>query len=218
MATQKKILFKDLVKWRDYPELIAKLDRAMNEGENALKLLLLGTDTPELYSDHGSYKYGQHNKCGGLGSDTFTEKRLCKCIYYHNGQYCKQEECDACLFEDRFTIVGKHKITEYEVPSYYYVPRVGKIDLIIDDIYATEIKPYKGNNEFLLRMVAEVMTYTLGFPSGKYKKAIAFFEDTHQSREYANIDPSLKNVLKKADITVFCFEKRGENAYEIVKV
>lgn len=217
-AKEEKILFKDRIKKRDYPKLIAELNQAIDNGEEALRRLLLGKDDPDLYENHGKYKDGQHNRCGGLKSDTFTEKRLCKCFYYLNGNYCCKEDCENCGFVDRYEIVGAYKITDYERPPYYYVSRVGNIDLVLNDIYATEVKPYRGNREYLLRMVAEILTYTLGFPEGKYKKAIAFFEDTPQAREYKKYDKALMDLMKKVDITVFCFEKRGENTYEICKL
>ena len=65
-------------------------------------------------------------------------------------------------------------------------------------------------------MVAEIMTYTLG--EAKYQKAIAFFENTPQAKEYEQISPALQALLEKADITVFCFEKRGAHTYEICKL
>ena len=218
MASKEKKLFKDLINKTSYSMQIAELDRAIEEGEDALKRLLLGTENPDLYENHGKYKDGQHNRCGGLGSNTFGEKRLCKCLYYFNGQFRRQEECENCLYKDRYSIVGACRITDYEVPAYYYVPDVGNIDLILNGTYATEVKPYINNDESLLRMVAEIITYTLGFPEGKYKKAIAFFEGTAQEQEYKENVPAMMNLLKKADITVFRFEKRGESTFEICKL
>ena len=72
-------LFKDNIKKSQYSALINKLRKAVEEGEETLKLLLFGMLNPDLYSKHGDYKEGQHNKCNGLKEDTFTEKRLCKC-------------------------------------------------------------------------------------------------------------------------------------------
>lgn len=215
---EKRKLFKDQINKTDYPKLIAKLEKAIDEGENALKLFLLGTESPDLYENHGKYRAGQHNRCGGLESGKFDEKRLCKCLYYFNGPFRCQEECENCLYEDRYRIIGNYKITDYEVPSHYYVHNLGNIDLILNDTYATEVKPYKKNNESLLRMVSEIMTYTLGFPEGKYKKAIAFFENTDQEREYEKKDREMMNLLKKVDITVFRFEKRGKATFEICKL
>ena len=59
-------------------------------------------------------------------------------------------------------------------------------------------------------MIAEILTYTLGSDQG-YRKAIAFFEDTPQSKEYSRLTPKVKELLQKADITVFLFVKSGDS-------
>ncbi len=219
-------LFKEWITLTDYDVLIKELSAAIDGGTPTLRKLLCGTETPDLYSNHGTYQPGQHNHCVGLNSERYTEKRLCKCMYYLNSRHSKR--CDKCAFQDCFEIVGDYQITDYEVPAYYYGDGIGEIDLIIskDNIYyATEVKPYKGNNETLLRMIAEIMTYTEGYPAGTYQKAIAFFEKnrddgkkTKQQEEYEAADPALFALLKKADITVFRFEEVSEKAYRICKL
>ena len=67
-------------------------------------------------------------------------------------------------------------------------------------------------------MIAEIMTYTIGYPAGKYTKAIAFFEGTNQAAEFENAAPEIKELLEKANITVFRFEKAGEKAYKICRL
>lgn len=219
-------LFKERITVADYNALIKELSAAMDGGTRTLTKLLYGTETPDLYSRHGTYQPGQHNHCAGLDSERYTEKRLCKCMYYLNSTYSKR--CDKCAFQDRFEIVGEYQITDYEVPAFYYGDGIGEIDLMIskDNVcYATEVKPYKGNHETLLRMLAEIMTYTEGYPSGRYKKAIAFFkknrdngEKTAQQKEYESADPALLALLEKADITVFRLEEVGEKTYQICKL
>ena len=56
-------------------------------------------------------------------------------------------------------------------------------------------------------------------------RSIAFFErncddgeETAQQKEYEAADPTLLALLKKADITVFRFEKVSEKAYKICKL
>ena len=147
-------------------------------------------------------------------------------MYYLNSTHSKK--CEKCAFLDRFEVIGDYRITDYEVPAFYYGDGIGEIDLVIskDDIhYATEVKPYKGNKETLLRMIAEIMTYTEGYPMGHYKKAIAFFEKnrddgekTAQQKEYESADPALLALLKKADITVFRFEEADRSSYQICKL
>lgn len=222
-------LFKERITVTDYAALIKELSDGIDGGDSVLKKLLFGNETPDLYADHGFYQCGQHNYCAGFTFSkdrNFTEKRLCKCLYYRNTSYSKH--CDNCAFPDRFHVIGDYQMIDYEVPAFYYGKGIGEIDLIISDgsiHYATEVKAYKGNSETLLRMIAEIMTYTEGYMSGQYKKAIAFFEKnrengtkTVQQKEYENADPALKVLIKKADITVFRFEEVSEKVYRICKL
>lgn len=222
-------LFKESITLTDYDVLINKLSAAIDAGTSTLTKLLFGTETPDLYSNHGTYQREQHHRCAGLTYSekrNFTEKRLCKCMYYLNSTHSRR--CDKCAFRDRFEIVGEYQITDYEVPAYYYGSGIGEIDLIISGdgvLYATEVKPYKGNNETLLRMITEIMTYTEGYPAGTYHKAIAFFEKnrddgkkTTQQEEYESANPILFALLKKVGITVFRFEEVNEKRYRICKL
>lgn len=219
-------LFKERITLSNYDTSTKELLDAVNGGEGSLRKLLFDTEMPDEYSKHGKYKEGQHNQCSGLKGDRFTEKRLCKCMYYQSSN--ATTKCEQCDFKNRFDVVGKYKIVDYEVPAYYFGDGIGEIDLIIGDgefRYATEIKPYKNNNETLLRMIAEIMTYTEGYPKGTYKKAIAFFEknsengeSTVQQKEYEKENPLIRELLNKADITVFRFERIDEKRYEICKL
>lgn len=222
-AEQKPTLFKDRITKSDYKALVAKLTRAVEAGDDALKLLLFGSEELDRYENHGSYEFGQHNHCGGLKGSSYTEKRLCKCLYYFNGEYRRQAECEKCDFRERYCLTGQYRITDYEVPAYYYAPGVGEIDLVLTDSesgisYAAEAKPDQGNDETLLRMVAEILTYTLGYPAEKYQKAIIFFGGTPQQEEYDRAEPDMRSLLKKAGITVFRFKKRGPQQYEICRL
>ena len=222
-AKEKSVLFKDHITKSDYAALVAELTRAVEAGGDTLKSLLFGSVEPDLYSKHGSYQPGQHDRCGGLIGDSFTEKRLCKCLYYRNGKYHRPAECEKCDFQERFDLIGRYKIADYEVPAHYYAPGVGEIDLVLTDDedgvpYAAEAKPDRGNDETLLRMVSEILTYTLGYPAEKYQKAIIFFEGTAQEAEYDRADPAMRALLKKAGITVFRFEKRDAHIYEICRL
>lgn len=229
MGKKNKQLFKERINLRDYDVLLRELSEAFDKGNEFLFEKLFGSTKLELYADRGKYAFGQHQLCDGIKfseNRNFTEKRLCKCMYYFNSPYKKR--CKRCSFTKRFKInnESEYKITDYEVPAYYYGSGIGEIDLIIskDGInYATEVKPYKGNRETILRMIAEIMTYTAG--SDKYKKAIAFFEinrengnKSAQQYEYENASPELLALIKKADITVFRFEECGENEYKICKL
>ena len=221
MPSEERILFKDKITKKEYTVLAKELLNAIEMGEDALKKVLIGCENPELYSSHGTYQEGGHNRCSRLKGNRITEKRFCKCLYYRNGKYHNPEECRECDFKDRFNIIGNYRITDYEVPAYFYGKGIGEIDLIISDgktQYATELKPYEGNEETLLRMIAEIMTYTIGYPEGKYVKAIAFFQGTKQNDEFEKAAPEIKELLAKANITVFRFEKTGEKAYKICRL
>ena len=142
-------------------------------------------------------------------------------MYYKNGKYYNPKDCEQCDFQDRFAIIGDYQITDYEVPAYFYGAGIGEIDLIISDgtiQYATELKPFQGNDETLLRMVSEIMTYTAGYPAGQYQKAIAFFEGSTQADEFAKASPEMTELFQKGNITVFCFKKVNEKAYKICKL
>jgi len=71
-------------------------------------------------------------------------------------------------------------------------------------------------SECILRMIAEILTYTLDSNKG-CRKAIAFFENTPQSEEYNALTPKVKALLIRADIAVFQFVKSGD-AYTIQKL
>ena len=221
MPGEERILFKDKITKKEYTVLAKELLNAIDLGEDALKKVLIGCENPELYSSHGTYQEGGHNRCSRLKGNRITEKRFCKCLYYRNGKYHNPEECRECDFKDRFNIIGNYRITDYEVPAYFYGKGIGEIDLIISDgktQYATELKPYERNEETLLRMIAEIMAYTIGYPEGKYVKAIAFFQGTKQNDEFEKAAPEIKELLAKANITVFRFEKTGEKAYKICRL
>lgn len=223
-------LFKDQIKKTPakYTASIRKLSAALDDKDpTALKKLLCATVCPEKY--RGNYQLGNHNQCLPFtDGKNLLEKRLCKCLYYFNNSYPKN--CAQCTFSDRFKIVGDYQIVDYEVPAYYGGEKsIGEIDLILRQgsvDYATEVKPYhKNNREPLLRMAAEILTYTLGYPPGKYQKAIAFFEKnrddgtaTAQQLEYQAGSPLLFDLFKKAGITVFRLEEAGPDAYRICKL
>lgn len=228
--SRNKELFKDRITKSKYSELIAQLSFALDNGNEALKELLFGETKLIEYTGKGSYQEGQHCECIGLKKQSFTEKRLCKCLFYYNSDHFKK--CEACDFRNRYMISGDYFIKDYEVPAFYFGDGIGEIDLVISPAsdetvqFATEVKPAKdefdpndkGNQETLLRMIAEIMTYTFGYPEGKYYKAIGFFENTPQETEYLQASAELIGILKKAHITVFRFERAGEKGYRICKL
>ena len=215
-----KKCFKDSIKKTKtiYEQQILELMDAINGKTDLIKLLF---NDLEITNYPGKYNLGDHNYCGKFSTGTFREKRLCKCMYYYNGT-CNNK-CDECKFEQRYIIDGNYKIVDYEVPAYYYGNGIGEIDLVLEKdgvLYATEVKPYKNNKETLLRMIAEIITYTEGFEEGKYKRAIAFFKQnrddgkmTPQYNEWMKATKEKKKILelvKCAKITVLCFEETDD--------
>lgn len=161
MATKKNIsLFKDRITKSSRKEMARELITAIDTGSNAVHKLLFGSTDIDEYSNHGNYKKGMHDYCSKLSGDSFTEKRLCRCMYYKNSNH--GTECEACGYRDRFKVIGDYQIIDYEVPAFYYGDGIGEIDLVISDgadYYATEVKPYKNNKETLLSKLA------IGIPS-----------------------------------------------------
>lgn len=227
MAVKKDIrLFKDRITKTSRKEMARELITAIDTGNDAVHKLLFGSTAIDKYCNHGTYKKEMHNHCSKLRGESFTEKRLCRCLYYKNSNH--ETECEACGYREQFQVTGDYQIIDYEVPAFYYGAGIGKIDLVISDgvyNYATEVKPYKNNKETLLRMIAEIMTYTDGYKDGVYKKAIAFFESncddgsiTSQQKEYEEKEIEISELIKKADITVFRFELVGENKFRICRL
>lgn len=219
-------LFKDRTNEESYASLLKLLrgDRTICE------LTLLGITDPMPYD-------GKPNRsaCSGLEPEKhesdWKEKRICKCLYYYNRRPLEpcHPNCDYVVRDRRRRIQGEYTIKDYEIPAYSgRIKDVGKVDMILEgpsgDLYATEVKPPEGNPESLLRMIAEIVTYTLcGFKyEGKEtQRAIAFFSGSDQEREY-NLhkdDEDLKTLLEETAISVFCFQEvEEEKAYKICKL
>lgn len=207
--------FKDRIRKAYSEEQAEQILQVLDNGKK-LRDLLLGAAKCWPYA--GDYVVGNHTECKGTTTDMPTEKRICRCLYYFNSDHAKR--CDICKYrQGRCRIEGDYRIKDYEVPAYYDGEGIGEIDLLIEGpegIYATEVKPPQGNSECILRMITEILTYTLDSDKG-YRKAIAFFENTPQSEEYRALAPKVKELLIRADIAVFQFVKSGD-AYTIQKL
>jgi hypothetical protein len=160
------IRFKDRIRKAYSEEQAEQILQVLDDGEQ-LKDLLMGTVDCKPYA--GIYKVGDHKECKGTTTSTKTEKRLCRCLYYWNSDHTKH--CDTCKYQQgRCGIEGIYRIKDYEVPAYYDGDGIGEIDLLIEGpegVYATEVKPPQGNSECILRMIAEILTYTLGYKTIK---------------------------------------------------
>ncbi len=124
----------------------------------------------------------KHAHCSGIykpDSIKVTEKRICRCMYYFNDT---SKKCKNCLLQTKWKNVGRIQITNYEWPTKHVYNNVGGMDLIFDNKYAAEVKPF-GSTETITRMFAEIITYTLDCPV-YYKPAICLFEDSQQMKEF----------------------------------
>lgn len=237
-------LFKERCREKNHKAMLSlldELDEALEQrkrgDDKPLKRLLYGIDDPTKYEGNPN-----HTICEGFEGESkeSREERICKCLFFKNAvDPTLVRHCQSCAFYGKYDweIQGDYQVTEYQIPAYYSkgngdIGGIGAIDLILQrksdptELYAVEIKPPERNQESLLRMIAEILTYTLGFPDGKYKKAIAFFQDSYQyqryfeqRKAYQDVKERIDCILKNEKITVFCFEKvEEEKAYKICKL
>ena len=143
MAAKKNTeLFKDRITKSSRKEMTKALITAINTGNEAVHKLLFGSTDIDEYSNHGKYKKGMHEYCSKLSGDSFTEKRLCRCMYYKNSNH--ETECELCGYRERFKVTGDYQIIDYEVPAFYYGDGIGEIDLVISDGKKPEYYSYTG--------------------------------------------------------------------------
>ena len=87
-----------------------------------------------------------------------------------------------------------------------------------------EVKPPIGNDDSILRMVAEILTYLFILsktrPSLDYKPAIGFFEGSLQENYYGNMSDKLKQLITEEGISVSCFKEdtKSSDYYTIVRL
>lgn len=173
------------------------------------------------------------------------EKRLCRCLVCYNEE-SKSAQCDECALKDEEFYAKPVKnatFIDFEVPvSNKRNDQIGRIDLLMtdknnNDLYCVEFKPY-WNVESLLRMVAEIITYTYVLDNDRtnfekkynpekkykpYKKAIMFMENSEQWKQWTDKNyrhfacDRLREIIKKEDITVFCL-KLDNDEYIVEKL
>lgn len=130
-----------------------------------------------------------HDECdmNDRKSSRLTEKRICRCMYYFGKDV---DKCNKCPLKKKYKNIQKRfAVIDYEVPMEFVTEECGGIDILIEDKksnekYAVEIKP-KDSSETLVRMIAEIFTYTSNCEN-KYKRAIAFFSGSQQEKDYFN--------------------------------
>lgn len=196
---------------------------ARSRAEEEAKRLLDRKEFEKAFEEIKNYEprsqgLPNRTKCdiGKIKSDTCTEKRLCRCLYYTNTDKV-EKACDDCPLKDKTKEGYRNKIVgDYKIVAYEYVPinkgkSIGNVDIILaDDNYAylTEVKRPTGNSESLLRMLLEIETYYRmtelqkvrskesgkepdyeqieGIGKKELKKAILFFKGSIQDSDYHN--------------------------------
>ncbi|WP_024866353.1 MBL fold metallo-hydrolase [Butyrivibrio sp. FCS014] len=159
-----------------------------------------------------------HEFCGKCETDTITEKRICRCMNYYdeNSKLCSEESCKLKL---KWKNVGEITVSDYEKPTKNVMEKVGGMDLILDDHYAVEVKPYY-SKETLSRMFSEILTYTVDC-DGKYEPGIAMFKynhDTgrksHQWETFKSLEEKeyLKEIMKHVKVFTIDYEVNGDIA------
>lgn len=185
----KQVLYKDNLyinqrsKYLENCKELANLIKKAKEEQNYFKYFLDDSKVSKQYSNP------EHQKCDMPvdGSNRMTEKRICRCMYYYGENI---EKCEKCPLKQKYkNVSGRFKVIDYEVPMLFVTDDCGGIDLLIEDIksnekYAVEVKP-KNSSETLVRMIAEIFTYTAN-NIGNYKRAIAFFKGSQQEQDYFN--------------------------------
>lgn len=229
MTKKKKIvLFKDNIKKNEKAYCKAVTDLLRWKENNNLKKLIKGVNDNRKNDDWNHEKCDYVKEAGKDGKVRNTEKRICRCFRFD------KKECnnDCLLIKTKFSIdkSSRYKVVDYEVPTKKTnkINSIGCVDLIIkdknnDDKYIVEVKP-KTNNEPLLRMIAEILTYKEAGVEHyeNAKPAIAFFENSFQEKEY---ERKTKSKVSKArdeidrllkEIEVFEFKKKEGNNFEII--
>ena len=158
----------------------------------------------------------EHIRCdfSAVSPKRVTEKRICRCWNYYNKPIVN-EECNDCQFKFKKKNAGSIEIIDFEVPTEFNIANLGGIDWLLkdgDEIFATEVKPPE-STETLVRMIAEILTYTI---DSEYKPAICFFADSKQHddyNEYKN-NADFQYIINQTGIRVLCITY-DENRFEI---
>lgn len=202
----------------DYAENLHKLAQAIRKGREAERKLLLGGS--EITYDHSP----DHSTCtydSTKDSQRKTEKRLCRCIYFLNCPKVKdgqQAKCATCSYPySAYIVNGGYVIQDYEVAAPYN--EHNGVDLLWTapdgKTYAVEVKP-ADSTETIIRMVAEILTYTLTVKDKDKigEPAICFFKKNSKSRmsaqwrEYLEWEgkEDFKTILSRVHVFYFTLE------------
>lgn len=185
---------------KELGEFVRKAEKN-SDGKPLLQEQLLGNvkKSKKTHPEHNHCDFPRKN----YKSDRITEKRICRCMKYY-GQ--DKELCRGCGLNKKWNNAGELRITDYEVPMEYVIPKVGGIDLLIDDKYAAEMKPEE-SSETLVRMFAEILTYTI---DSNYSPAICFFENSKQMEDFQRFrreqNEDLELLMKYVDVFYISYD------------
>lgn len=184
------------------------------------------------------YDYN-HENCYFDSDSSNEEKRLCRCLTLYG---TKGAKCGKCALKGKEYFARKvlnATVVDFEIPVSKKEDKVGKIDLLIDYegvLYCAEFKPI-WNDESLLRMVAEIITYMYVWEtcnreafdkkyhshSREVKKAIFFMEGSEQYRQWTDegyayyAKDGLRKIIKEQEIAVLVLRQK-EDGYVIEKL
>ncbi len=197
------------VQYKYLGELAKICKEASSNPQKKNSILKKGLKIPETIAETPMHNWA-HEECIGCDTNTKTEKRICRCMYYNNQQkwpkLCEKDSKE-CKFFAKWVNKGKIKIIEYEKPTKYVLKHVGGIDLILQTLdgkkYGVEVKPYGPNSyETVGRMVAEILSYTI---DDELNPGIAVFKDSYQYKMIKRLNEEKNKdweIIKK-NIKVF---------------
>lgn len=214
--------------YKDLPIVNQRTDEAMKKvlseiarllqtlDEKALRDELLQTNEQKI--KELDLHEPDHDGCSSIKKNDLkiNEKRICRCMSYYNQE---SKKCQNCYIVQKWMNVGKIKITDYEWPTDHVFKNVGGMDLILDNLYAAEVKPID-SSETLTRMIAEALTYTADC-SLNYRPAICFFKGSSQENDFNKYKNSkdLLYILKFVKVFKIIYkEKSGICEFEILPV
>lgn len=167
--------------------------------------------------EEGKEHIDNHEVCGRCKSDKISEKRICRCMNYYDedSKICSEK----CKLKLKWKNVGEITVSDYEKPTKNVMEKVGGMDLILDNHYAVEVKPYY-SGETLSRMFSEILTYTVDC-DGKYEPGIAMFKYNHDTGKKSyqweifkllEGEEYLKEIIKHVKVFFIDYEVDGDIA------
>jgi hypothetical protein len=221
---EKGINYKTLDVQYKYIDNLAKIcEEAFSQPQDKDKILIKKLRIPQNMTENGEHE-PSHVCCKGCDTNARTEKRICRCMYYYNQnkwpKLCEKPEPN-CKMYARWINKGDYIVEEYEWPTKYVLKNVGGIDLVLSDQdgnkYGVEVKPYY-SKETVSRMVAEILTYTIGT---EFIPSIAVFAGSEQQKMIEQLRSEHNNgwqiIEKRIKVFVILYSINGNKAEFSIK-